>query len=270
MDAGLKNRGVLITGASSGIGAAAAEAFAAEGARLALHAHTGRERAEALADRLATDTTVVAADVADARQLDAAFAHAIARLGGIDIVVANAGIWPSEPKPIHEMQPAQWRRTLEVNLTGVFHTARAFFKHLADCRPAAPALVLVGSTAAVFGEEGHADYAASKAAVTYGLTLSLKNEIVRLCPDGRVNAVCPGWTRTPMAEEGLADHEAVRDVLQTRALARVADAGDVAAAIVYLASPTLAGHVTGQVITVAGGMEGRLLHRREDVDPGRA
>jgi len=120
-------------------------------------------------------------------------------------------------------------------------------------------LVLVGSTAGAFGEAGHADYAAAKAAVQVGLLRSLKNEIVRVAPTGRVNAVAPGWTETPMTR-GRVDAEDVRRVSRTMALRKVAQPDDVAAQVVVLASDVLSGHVTGQLVTVAGGMEGRTLH----------
>jgi len=154
----------------------------------------------------------------------------------------------------------QWRETIDADLTSVFFTCRAFLRHLAQEPRESAALVLVGSTAALFGEEGHADYSAAKAALTYGLTLSLKNEIVRLAPRGRVNCVCPGWTRTAMAEYAMSDPKAVRRAQSTMALRKVATPQDVASAIVFLASDRLAGHLSGTILPVAGGMEGRLLH----------
>ena len=120
-------------------------------------------------------------------------------------------------------------------------------------------LVLVGSTAGLVGEAGHADYAAAKSAVLGGLLLSLKNEVVRVAPRARVNAVAPGWTETPMTR-GHVDPEAVRKVSRTMALRKVAEPEDVARQVVVLASDELSGHVTGQVVTVAGGMEGRVIH----------
>ncbi|MCZ6600104.1 MAG: SDR family oxidoreductase [Acidobacteria bacterium] len=270
MDTGLKDKVVFITGASGGIGAAVAELMAAEGARLVLHRHKGQKRATALAERLPGDPLVVTADVAREDQVETAFEAALKRWGQIDVLVANAGIWPEQAAPVHEMTLARWQQVMDVNLTGVFLSTRAFFRHLARRRPPDAALILMGSTAAMFGEEGHAAYAAGKAAITHGLTLSLKNEIVRLSPGGRVNAVCPGWTRTPMAAAGLKDDDAVRSVLQTRSLTKIAEPKDVAAAVVYLASPVLAGHVSGQILTVAGGMEGRLLHRPDTVNPAQA
>jgi NAD(P)-dependent dehydrogenase (short-subunit alcohol dehydrogenase family) len=150
--------------------------------------------------------------------------------------------------------------TLRAVLDSAVLTCRAFLRHLAEMPRPAASIVLVGSTAALFGEAGHSDYAVAKAGLTYGLTLSLKNEIVRLAPHGRVNCVCPGWTRTPMAAAGLADPVAVTRAQATMALQKVAEPEDVAAAIVFLTSARLAGHLSGTILPVAGGMEGRLLH----------
>ena len=120
-------------------------------------------------------------------------------------------------------------------------------------------LVLVASTAGIFGEAGHADYAAAKAAIAYGLTSSLKNEIVRVAPAGRVNCVSPGWTESKMTR-GHVGPERIRAFSRTMALRKVALPEDVARQVVVLASDEISGHVTGQVITVAGGMEGRIVH----------
>ena len=117
---------------------------------------------------------------------------------------------------------------------------------------------VVGSTAGEFGEAWYSDYSTSKAGLT-GLLLSLKNEIVHLAPRGRVNLVNPGWTLTPMAEGRLENKESVAHILQTIPLRKVATPEDIASTMVYLLSDKLAGHVSGQTITVAGGMEGRVL-----------
>ena len=119
-------------------------------------------------------------------------------------------------------------------------------------------LVMVSSTAGIFGEAGHSDYAAAKAAISGGLLLSLKNEITEVAPSARVNAVAPGWTVTPMTE-GRLDPDDVARVTATMALKKVGRSEDIAAAVLFLASDLAAGHITGQVLTVAGGMEGRLL-----------
>jgi len=250
METGLAGKRVLVTGASGGIGSACARAFAAEGAEVVIHFHRGRDRAEAVAAELG-NALVVGADLTHEDQVDRLFADA----GALDVCAAVAGVWPSEDVPVWELSLDRWRATLDTNLTASFLTARGFLRQLGG----EGALVLVGSTAGLFGEAGHADYAAAKSAILGGLLLSLKNEVVRRAPQARVNAVAPGWTESPMTR-GHVDHEQVRRVSRTMALRKVAQPEDVARQVVILASPELSGHVTGQVVTVAGGMEGRVVH----------
>jgi 3-oxoacyl-[acyl-carrier protein] reductase len=159
--------------------------------------------------------------------------------------------------PLWELPLARWEATLRVNLTASFLTARGFLRGLE--RRGQGTLVLVGSTAGLFGEAGHADYAAAKSAIVHGLLLSLKNEVVRLGSRARVNAVCPGWTESPMTRRSLTA-QTIERITRTMPLRKVARPEDVARQVVVLASDELSGHVTGQIVTVAGGMEGRVLH----------
>ncbi len=251
METGLAGKRVLVTGASGGIGSASARAFAAGGAEVVVHYHRGRDRAEALARELGS-ATVAGADLTSEDEVDRLFAEA----GRLDVCAAVAGAWPSEDVPVWELALDRWRETLDANLTATFLTARGFLRQLEN-RPGS--LVLVGSTAGVFGEAGHADYAAAKSALMVGLLLSLKNEVVRRHPGVRVNAVAPGWTESPMTR-GHVSEEQVRRISRTMALRKVAQPEDVARQVVVLASDELSGHVTGQVVTVAGGMEGRVVH----------
>jgi 3-oxoacyl-[acyl-carrier protein] reductase len=244
VDTGLAGKSVLVTGASGGIGGACARAFMAEGARVVAHYHRGRERGEALGAH-----ALVQADLTREDEVEAMFEAA----GPVEICAAVAGVWPSEDVPVRDLPLERWERTLRKNLTATFLTARGFLGR------GGRNLVLVGSTAGVFGEAGHADYAAAKSAILYGLLLSLKNEVVRDEPLARVNAVAPGWTESPMTR-GHVDPERVRKVSRTMALRKVAQPEDVARQVVVLASDLLSGHVTGQVVTVAGGMEGRTVH----------
>src|SRR5712691_483512 len=256
METGLAGKGVLVTGASGGIGTACARAFAAEGARVAVHYYRGRGRAEALAEELG-GAPILNADLTVEDDADALVDAAREALGRVDVCAAVAGAWPSEDVPVWQLPLERWRATLDANLTATFLTARAFLREVE--RNGGGSLVLVGSTAGIFGEAGHADYAAAKSAILVGLLLSLKNEVVRIAPEARVNAVAPGWTESPMTR-GHVDEDQIRRVSRTMALRKVAQPEDVARQVVVLASDELSGHVTGQVITIAGGMEGRIVH----------
>ncbi|HLY85801.1 MAG TPA: SDR family oxidoreductase [Gaiellaceae bacterium] len=255
MDTGLTGKGVLVTGGAGGIGSACVRAFAAEGARVAIHYRTSRNFAEDIARE--TGGVVLQGDLTVEDEVDRLFAAAERELGSIDVCAAVAGVWPREDEPVWQLPLGRWEETLRANLTATFLTARGFLRVVE--RSGHGNLVLVGSTAGRFGEAGHADYAAAKAAIQGGLLLSLKNEIVRIAPRGRVNAVAPGWTYSPMTR-GELDEALVARISRTMALRKVALAEDIARAVVVLASDELSGHVTGELVTVAGGMEGRTLH----------
>jgi len=255
MDTGLRGSHALVTGGAGGIGAALCRALAAEGARVAIHYHRSRAAAEGLAAELGG--VALAADLRRESEADALVPAAVEALGGLEITVANAGTWPEQDLPLWEISLERWQETLLSNLTVTFLTARSFLRHAVETGRGS--LVLVGSTAGRFGEAGHADYAASKSAIQQGLLLSLKNEVARLGGGIRVNAVAPGWTATPMSAEALKDPERVRRATATMALKRVATPEDIARMAVVLASDRLSGHVTGELVTVAGGMEGRLV-----------
>jgi 3-oxoacyl-[acyl-carrier protein] reductase len=250
METGLAGKRVLVTGASGGIGSACARLFAAEGATVVLHYHRGRDRADAVSAELG-GAPVIGADLTDEHDVERLFEQA----GVLDVCAAVAGMWPSEDVPVWELSVERWRATLDANLTATFLTARGFLRRLQGDG----ALILVGSTAGLVGEAGHSDYAAAKSAILGGLLLSLKNEAVRRNPRARINAVAPGWTDSPMTR-GHTSEEQVLRVSRTMALRKVAQPEDVAAQVVALASPVISGHVTGQVVTVAGGMEGRVIH----------
>ena len=271
METSLNGQVVVVTGASGGIGSAIARAFAAEGARVVLHCHRGEAAAKALQRELGTETIVIRADLrteADNRRL---FAHAVRRFGRVDTLIANAGSWETRDVPLNKMDLRQWRATIDGVLTTTFLSVREFLRLVAKQRRGNA--VLIASTAAIFGEAGHADYAAGKAAIAYGLTRSLKNELSRLAPHtrnycgGRLNSICPGWTVVPRVAARLNSARTLRKVTSTMALPQLARPEDIAHAAVFLSSDNLARHITGQTLVIAGGMEGRLLWQSNEIDP---
>lgn len=261
METGLADHGVLVTGGAGGIGSALVRAFAEEGARVAVHYHSSKGRAAALAEEVGG--AALPADLTVEAEADRLVPAALDALGRLDVLIANAGMWPSEDRPVWDLPLERWRRTLASNLDVTFLTCRAFLRHVAATGRGS--IVIVSSTAGLFGEAGHADYAAAKSALAHGFALSLKNEITRVAPAGRVNVVAPGWTITDMTRDALDDPTLEPRVTRTMALKKLGRAEDVARAVVTLASDRLAGHVSGQIVTVAGGMEGRVVN--EDDHP---
>ncbi|MFT7465076.1 MAG: 3-oxoacyl-[acyl-carrier protein] reductase [Pseudohongiellaceae bacterium] len=270
MNSGLKDKVVLMTGASGGIGRALARGFGAEGSQLVLSGHSQLQKLQSwtaeqpFADR----ALVVGADVSQASDVEQLFAAAKERFGRVDVCLANAGVWPTEDCPLATMTPERLARTVSVNLLGSAHTARSFLATLQDTGPRSDghgaALIFTGSTAGRFGERDHSDYAMAKAGLN-GLLMTLKNEIVSLDPFGRVNMIEPGWTVTHMARPALAVPGTITKVVSTMPLRQLGRAKDIASTALWLASPLLARHVTGQIVTVAGGMEGRVLWSPDDI-----
>ena len=251
MELGYRGLTVVVTGASGGIGDGLCGALQAEGATVVAVGATRR------VDRAGVDALQV--DLADAAATDAAFAAAAARHGRLDVLFANAGRWPEPDLLLDATSEASLRRTLDDNLWSAIWSCRAFLAALRRSGPrpdgVGAAVVLTGSTAGRFGERGHLGYATAKAALR-GLSATLKNEIVSLDPWARVNVVEPGWTVTPTVAP-LLDDAVVERVTSTMPLRRVASVDDIVHAALFLGSSRAARHITGEVLTVAGGMEGR-------------
>ncbi|WP_338865671.1 SDR family NAD(P)-dependent oxidoreductase [Myxococcus stipitatus] len=256
MDTELKGKGVLVTGGAGGIGTALVRAFSGEGAKVAVHYRSREEQARRLAQEVGG--AAVGADLTVEAEVDALVPASVAALGRLDVLVCNAGVWPSPDVPVWEMSLERWRRTLAENLDSVFLCCRGFLRHVATT--GVGNIVIISSTAGLFGEAGHSDYAAAKGALAGGFLRSLKNELGRIAPLGRVNVVCPGWTAVDRNRDKLDGEGFVKRVTRTMPLRKVGQPEDVARVVVSLASDFISGHVTGEVVTVAGGMEGRVLH----------
>jgi len=241
----LAGRVALVTGASSGIGAAAARALAAAGAAVALLARR-REPLESLAAELGEGTALpLVADVVDSDQVDDAVAATLTRFGRLDAVVNSAGV--SIPASLADTDDEIWRAQIDANLSGSFFVARAAAPHMGE----GGSIVNVGSELSHVGMEMFVAYCASKAGVI-GLTRALAAE---LAPAIRVNAVCPGPVDTPMLAAEF-DHfgaeAALAETLARVPMRRLAGADEVAAAILYLTAD--APYATGTALALDGGV----------------
>jgi 3-oxoacyl-[acyl-carrier protein] reductase len=242
-------RAILVTGASRGIGAAAARAFAAAGDRVAVHYGTRRDKAEEVVASLDGDGhLVVGGELSDPDAVRAFVDAAAEGLGGLDVLVNNAGIYVAHPiaETSYEDFQQAWQRTLAVNLVGAANVTWCAVQHMLV--RGRGRVVNVGSRGAFRGDPDHTAYAASKAGLTaFGQTLTRE-----LGPRGiTVMTVAPGFVVTDMAAPYLAG-SAGDEIAAQSPLGRVATAEEVAAAIVFLASPE-AEMATGTVLDVNGG-----------------
>jgi 2-keto-3-deoxy-L-fuconate dehydrogenase len=237
----LEGLAAVVTGGASGIGAATARRLRREGAAVAV---LDRHPASA------GDLRAYACDVTDAAEVDAAIAAAAHDLGGIDILVNNAGIGATGDVAANDDE--EWRHVFDVNVFGIVRTSRAALPHLR--RSDRAAIVNTSSIVAAVGVPQRALYSATKGAVS-ALTLAMAADHIA---DGiRVNAVLPGTASTPwvqrlLAESGDAD-AAAEQLRRRQPMGRLVSADEIAAAIVYLASPDAAS-TTGTLLTVDGGM----------------
>lgn len=247
----LDGKVALITGGGSGIGAATARRFAASGAKVVV---TGRR--QGMIDDVAAQVggLAIAGDVSDELHCRRLVEAAMREFGGLDILVASAGVETFGSATDVDLD--QWREVLRVNLDGVLLSARAAIPAMRQ--RGGGAIVVLGSVASLFSPPQFTAYVTSKHALV-GLTRSLA---VDYSPEGiRVNAVCPGWTRTEMGDRtletlgqmhGLDLEEAVRWGSRNYPLRRAADPSEIASAIEFLASDD-ASYVTGAVLPVDGG-----------------
>ncbi|KAK7046700.1 hypothetical protein R3P38DRAFT_2875316 [Favolaschia claudopus] len=265
MDVGLENVHVLITGASGGIGLETTRLFLNQGAKVTAH-YNQNDAVKALVEEYGSHRLhCIQANLVDENEVARLMSNN--PLGNVQVLVVNHAVSPPDDQMVMNMSLERWRSTIDTNLTASFLVSKEYLKQLepaSDELKAKAAIVFVGSTAGKYGEAGHADYAASKSAMMYGFTLSLKNEIVKIAPKARVNCVAPGWTNTPKKTEILKDPVFVHRALATVPLKKPAEPLDIAHQIVCLASTKVSGHVSGHIVFVDGGMEGRLLNRLSD------
>jgi meso-butanediol dehydrogenase/(S,S)-butanediol dehydrogenase/diacetyl reductase len=238
---GLKSKRVLITGGASGIGAATAARFLEEGSAVVVldRDAKGRKQIEAQLPKLAG---TVDADVSNLKQVEAAFAEAVRMMGGVDVLINNAGI--SIRHNFLDITPAEWDKIIAVNLTGVFYMAQTAAKHM--WQQGSGVILQTASTNGLVGQPFYADYNATKA----GVIELTKSMALELAPKVRVCAIAPGYVLTPMQRAEYTD-EMLEEVNRKIPLRRHAQPEEIASLFAFLASDDAA-YMTGHVYTIDG------------------
>ncbi|MDT8835839.1 glucose 1-dehydrogenase [Paraburkholderia fungorum] len=253
----LKDQTALVTGSSSGIGAAIARKLAQHGAAVCINYRTSADRADEVVRSIVTEgghAFAVCADTSDESAVERLFAECVARFGRVDIVVANAGI--QRDAALEQMTLEQWRAVIDVNLTGYFLSAREALRLFAkqEINPAlsraAGKIIFISSVHELIPWAGHANYAAAKGGIMQ-LTKSMAQEVAprRI----RVNAIAPGAIRTDINRQAWEDPDALNRLLKLIPYNRIGEVDDVAEAAAWLASDA-ADYVVGTTLFVDGGM----------------
>ncbi|KIW32296.1 uncharacterized protein PV07_03852 [Cladophialophora immunda] len=271
---GIEGLHVFITGSAGGIGGAAVKEFLSLGCRVTAFDRRSIDGAKLCSSpEQSSRLFTTQGDLTSEKSVSEAFQAATDHFGPLSILIANAGITDeSAHPPIWEIGESLWDKVNTNNVKGTFLTVKQFLLSVKKAQEAQGAeldnvsIVITGSETGKFGQEGHAEYASGKAGLQYGLVRTVKNEIVRLNSKGRINAVAPGWVNTSLIGDRLDDpREMWAECQATVALKKIAQPEDVARAMAFLASHRAAGHISGECISVDGGMEGRIIWREEQV-----
>ncbi|RTL50629.1 MAG: glucose 1-dehydrogenase [Rhodocyclaceae bacterium] len=252
----LKGKVAVVTGAGSGLGLAFAEAMAEAGASVVCADISGAG-AEHAANRVATlgaSAIPVTCDVAEEGDVARLFADAVEKFGRVDIAIANAGIADPNPSLLHEYATKDWKRVMAVNLDGVFHTNRAALSQM--MKQGAGKIINIAS---MWGLAGAATvvpipaYTATKGAVV-NLTRELALEYA--AHNIQVNAICPGFFRTRIANNACDDPDFIAATTAFTPMGRIAEPDEIKGAVVYLAS-SASNFVTGSMLVIDGGCAAR-------------
>jgi 3-oxoacyl-[acyl-carrier protein] reductase len=250
MQISLKGDVAVVTGGSRGIGAATVRVFVDTGAKVVFNYRRASraakdviESCKGMEGRAFAQQADVSSMAGARRLVDAA----VRRFGKLDILVANAGIWNTNPLPIEKMTEKQWDEMIAINLKGVYTVVRHAVPHM--MRQKRGRIIVVSSTAGQRGEAFHTHYGASKG----GLISFVKGLSTELARHGiLVNGIAPGWVATDMCTEVLNDKREYKEVISAIPLRRFARPEEIALPILFLASP-MTTFITGEILNVNGG-----------------
>jgi 3-oxoacyl-[acyl-carrier protein] reductase len=248
----LEGRIALVTGGSRGIGAAVCKAVAAEGAAVAVNYRSGKEQADGVVkeiEQAGGKATAVAGDVAEYEQAQSMVEQTVSELGGLHVLVNNAGI--SRDALIYNMEPNDWLDVMRINFGGVFNCTKAALEHFMKERDGV--IVNVSSVMGERGWMGESNYAASKAAIN-AFTRCCAMETARF--GIRVNAVLPGFSPTELVA-GLVDKDGGKGILKQLPMKAFGEVEEMASVVVFLASPD-SSYMTGSLVNVDGGAAAML------------
>ena len=241
----LKDKVAVVTGASRGIGKAAALALASQGAKVVVNYARSSDAAEAIVKQITEaggEAIAIQADVSQSEQVDNLIKTALDKFGRIDVLINNAGI--TKDTLLLRMKLEQWQAVIDLNLTGVFLCTKAVSKTMLKQRSGR--IINIASVAGQMGNPGQANYSAAKAGVI-GFTKTVAKELANR--GVTVNAVAPGFIETDMTEDLKSD-----DIIEFIPLGRYGKPEEVAGTIRFLAADPAAAYITGQVFNVDGGM----------------
>lgn len=242
-----KDKSVIVTGGSRGIGAATVELFAELGANVAFAYHSNHEAAERVLNKIQKYAGIYSGescDIRDYNQVKDFVSHTLNRFSQIDILINNAGIW--EYGAVDQLSAEEWKKTIDINLNSVFYFTREVVSHM-KTKKVSGRIIHIASTAGQRGEAFHSHYAASKGAII-SFTKSLATE---LGPQGiTVNCVAPGWVDTDMSKEAIQTDNG--KIIENIPLGQIPGAFDIAKPIVFLASEW-ANAITGEILNVNSG-----------------
>ncbi|KAE9981813.1 hypothetical protein EG328_011406 [Venturia inaequalis] len=265
----LEDLHAYVTGAAGGIGEAIVDELLAQGCKVTAH------DLRPISSAPHANLTTVYGDVADEASISKCMEQAVSVFGPINILCANSEITDeSASYPIWEMPVETWDKIYNTNVRGTFLTIKHFLRNASRSQEKLNeelknlAIIVTGSECGKFGQAQHSEYASGKAGLEHGLVRSVKNEVVRLNKAARINAVAPGWVDTKLIEGRLDDpSETWTEAQATVPLAKIALPTDIARTVAFLASHRVAGHISGECISVDGSMEGRIVWEEKELSP---